>query len=342
MDVLASALHQLAHKPRDVCRGEIGQQVLSQDLRNSPRVRNVSQLDKLIRAGLHKGMLRFDSAVISRDIADPVAAERHRVNAVQMLHPRCQIDVALVTQDILVHILHLFRHVKVHAAQFVDDLDKGVQVQNRVAVRCKARQPVDLLQQRIDPVSAPVQRAGIDGVDLAHIRVRVCDGVPRNADEVHFMLHRIESPHQDRVGAPAHLVQSDQQHGIDTVLPAVLKRRSLRHRFRGWGRLNRGLRLRAGRGFDSRCRLFGLHREGRRFLPHQIGSCPSDGHNQQSSENQKEDRNKLVFFLHMFSPFSVFLYYTAKLRRMEQKTSQYMQLFPDCNCKIRLQVVKFL
>ena len=305
-------------------------------------MRDVSQLDELIRTGLHKCVLGFDPAVISRDIADPIAAEGHRVNAVQMLHSRRQIDVAFVAQDILVHVFHLFRHVKVHAAQLVDDLHEGVQIQHRIAVRCKARQPVDLLQQRVNPVPAPVQRAGIDGVDLAHFRIRVRDGIPRNADKVHFMLYRIESSHQDRVGAPAHLVQPDQQHGIDTILPAVLKRGSLRHRFRGRSWSGSGHGLRARRGFDSGRHFFRLHRQRWRFLPQQIGSRPSDGHNQQSSENQKEDCNKLVFSLHTFSPISLFYYYTAKLRRMEQKTSQYMQLFPDCNCKLCLQVVKFL
>ena len=97
-----------------------------------------------------------------------------------MLFSGLQINIKILGG---IGVLHIHRHIELHAAHQIHYLDEGVQIHQRVAVRHKAKSIFDLLHKLVHAVFAAAGIAA-GGIYLWHAVIGVGHiGVPGDAEK---------------------------------------------------------------------------------------------------------------------------------------------------------------
>ena len=127
-------------------------------------------------------------------------------------------------------VVHILRHVVVHAADGVYELDKGVEVDRGVDVHLEAEDVREAVEHTVDAglhplllgrgAVAAVAAAQDELVNLLRAAGDVHQRVARDAEDVYRVLLCVERAQHDGVGVIGDLVEADDEEGVHMVVMA--------------------------------------------------------------------------------------------------------------------------
>ena len=204
---LQSARDGLLAEPADIAEAQISLHVILEYLGELLDLGEVLYLEQLLHHSLQERLLGLDAAQVTVRIAVfhvvvvAVADDLHGVVAGEEAVALLLVDVQVLIRIVVIHVP---RHVEVHAAHGVHDLAHGVPFHHHLEVRLKAHQLGDLLVQGGDALFAlPVHI--IDGIDALDVPGHVHHGVPGDGHDSSFLIGHVVAGQQDgiRVAAAA-------------------------------------------------------------------------------------------------------------------------------------------
>ena len=215
VDVLALALQELPREEGDVLGGEVGVHVVDEDVDEGGQVRDVAEGEHLAGDGHEEVLLRAYAADVGGGVAGAEAHDLERLLAVEVLLTGGDAYIEVLGRVVVVHV---HGHIVVHAADGVHELDKGVEVHDRVAVYLEAEDVLEAVHEPVDAVAAVVDARGVERVDLLDRPGDVDHRVARDADDVDLVRLGVHTADHHGVRVVADLVETDDEEGVHVLI----------------------------------------------------------------------------------------------------------------------------
>ena len=212
--IVKITLRQTAGKIDDVAQCQVGADILRKNLCIFRDLRDGDRLNALLGKCLQERLLHLGAADIGCSIAGTVAAKLNGVRAVERLPALLQVDIEILRRVVIVHV---HRNFHINAADHIDNLLKGLQIDQHIAVHPDAEGLADLVLQRADSLLAHTGRA-VDGVNLGQIIITIDIGVARDTQKRDFIRAGVQVCDDDGVRAAAVAVRAADKNIEHTVV----------------------------------------------------------------------------------------------------------------------------
>ena len=213
VEILGLQAHRFLRKPEHLAQLQIALHVAVENIDIAADLGPVLQRQALLEHGLEEHLLRLHAAlvVIALGIIVVVAPahQAHGLLAVELLQARLKVDLQILPGVLIVH---LTRHIHLHAADEVHDLHKGFQIDLDVIV---GRKSDELFEVRFQSVHT---QDAVHRVDLLDVPLDVDHCVARDAHQAQILVGHVVGDDHDRVGIALALIRTQHKEGIKILL----------------------------------------------------------------------------------------------------------------------------